>query len=55
VNADDISGIEFNAKDIIVKLKTPRYNHISIPLSAIGTDVQQEFIDAISKFSPTVA
>ncbi len=55
VNADDISGIEFNAKDILVKLKKPRYNHISIPLSAIGADVQQEFIDAISKFSPTVA
>lgn len=51
----DIKGIEFGNKDILIKLKEPRYNHISIPLSAIDIDSQQEFSDIIAKFSPTVA
>jgi DNA-binding LytR/AlgR family response regulator len=54
-SVNDISGIEYNSDHVLVKLKKPRYNHISIPLSAIEKTEQQSFFDMLAKFDQTVA
>lgn len=55
LTANDIAGIEFNSKHTLIKLKTPRYNHLAIPATAIDEDKKEEFYRLLSNFSPTVA
>jgi hypothetical protein len=52
---DDVAGIEYGSKEILIKLKKPRYNHLAIPLSAIDNDDRQKVFDILAEFCPTVA
>lgn len=53
--ANDVQGVEFGSKVILVKLKHPRFNHIAVPINAIETHNRQQFFDILAKFCTTVA